>query len=626
MPGYCGKIARIDLSSRTVKIEFPDEKIYRKFWGGKGFCSYYLLKELPPGIDPLGEENKLVFAAGILTGVPVSGMSRLIIAAKSPLTGGYGQSEAGGYWGPELKKAGYDALIVEGKASSPVYIAIRDKEIGILPADHLWGKDTGECQDTIRRELGDEFIRVAAIGRGGENLVRYAAIVNELKHANGRTGLGAVMGSKNLKAVAVRGTAKLSFANEDKILEIAKTTAANVMVHPMSRALNEFGTPGLVMAQNAGGILPTNNFINGEFGDAEKLGVDELDKTLLKEKGGCYACAIRCKRVVEYNGDDFSVAARYGGPEYETIGAFGSLCGIANLPMIAKAHELCNRYTLDTISAGATIALAMECFEKGILTKDDTDGLELTFGNWPAALELIEKIATRTGFGNLLAEGSARLAQKLGPEAEKMAMQVKKQELPMHDPRGKVGVALNYALSETGAEHMLAAHDPLYSQKGIILDSLAPLGIHDPLDTRDFSFRKVRAFVYLQQWWSFLNMAGACFFGPAPRGLIPIMEVIALVKACTGWDTSLWETMKAGERADNLTRLFNLREGFTAEDDTLPERLFEPLRNGKLRGVAIDRKDFGEALALYYQMAGWSADGVPTKGKLYELGLEDYAI
>jgi len=624
LSGYCGKIIRIDLSAGTIKIEVPGEEIYRKYMGGKGFCAYYLLKELSAGIDPLSEENKLIFATGILTGVSVAGMSRLIIAAKSPLTGGYGQSEAGGYWGPELKKAGYDALIVEGKATSPVYISIRDENITICPAEHLWGKETGESQDIIRKELGDELTRVALIGPGGENLVKYACIINELKHANGRNGLGAVMGSKNLKAIAVKGTKKIPFANEQKIREIAAKTASKVMEHPLSRSLNLLGTAGGLMGLNAGGILPTNNFINGEFSEAEKLSAETMNNNLLKKREGCYACAIRCKRVVEYSGHEFSVEARYGGPEYETIGSFGSLCGISNLEMIAKAHEMCNRYAIDTISTGVTIALAMECFEKGLITKDDTDGIELRYGNWQAVLELIERIAARNGFGNILADGAARFAHQLGPEAEKKAMQVKNQELPMHDPRGKVGLALSYALSETGADHMIIGHDPLFSQKGLIMDSLAPLGLHEPLDTRDFSFKKVRVFVYLQQWWSFLNIAGACFFGPVPRGLIPVMDVIALFKACTGWDTSLWEAMKAGERADNLTRLFNLREGFTDKDDTLPQRLFEPLENGKLQGVSINRKEFNEALALYYQMVGWTEDGTPTKGKLYELGLEDY--
>jgi aldehyde:ferredoxin oxidoreductase len=623
--GYAGKIIRINLSNENITIEKPDDKFYRTYIGAKGFAAYYLLKELPPGIDPLSPENKLIFVTGILTGVPVAAMPRFVVSAKSPLTGGYGQSEAGGYWGPELKRAGYDGIIIEGKASKPVYLYINNNHIEIRNAEHIWGKEMAVAQDTIRRELGDDKIRIAMIGPGGENLVRYACIINELKHANGRNGLGAVMGSKNLKAVAVRGTKDVSFADPEKITEIRTNTIKTYMNHPLTRTLYDLGTSSAVMSLNAGGILPTQNFIYGEMKSADNISGETLEKTILKKREGCYACPIRCKRVVEINSQEIAVDPKYGGPEYETVGSFGSLCGIDDLKIIAKANELCNKYGLDTISTGSSIAFAMECFSRGILTKDDFDGIEVSFGNGEAALQLIEKIAKREGIGDLLAEGTERASKKIGKGSEEFVMAVKGQEIPMHDPRGKVGVGIGYAVSETGADHMIAAHDPLISQAGVIFDSVASLGILEPLDPMDMSTKKVRAFAYLQMWWSFLNMAGVCDFGPVPRGCIPVDDMVALVKFVTGWDTSLWEIMKAGERAINMTRLFNVREGFGKNDDTLPTRLFEPLKNGRLEGTRIEKEDFKEAISIYYKIMGWDAEGIPTEGKLMELGL-DYLI
>lgn len=620
--GFLGKIIRINLTDSMVKIEKPGEAFYRAYMGGKGFIAYYLLKELPAGINPLGPENKIIFATGILTGVPIPAMPRFAVGAKSPLTGGYGQSEAGGYWGPELKRAGYDGIVIEGKSPKPVYINIKDDDIQIRDASHIWGKDTGEAQDLIRAELGDDKVRIAQIGPGGENLVRYACILNELKHANGRNGLGAVMGSKNLKAIAVRGTKDIPFADGDKIKEIRKKCLDIYMEYPLSRSLYELGTSGLVKAINAGGILPTKNFKYGEFEGADKISGETIAQTILKRREGCYACPIRCKRAVQIEREDFRVDINYGGPEYETVVAFGSLCEIADMEVIAKANEMCNRYGIDTISTGSSIAFAMECYENGILTKEDLDGIELTFGNSDAVLKLIEKIAKREGIGNLLADGTARAAQKIGKGSEKYSMNVKGQELAMHDPRGKVGIGMGYALSETGADHMVVPHDTLLAQEGIVVDSVAPLGITEPLDPLDLSWKKVRMFVYLQQWWSFLNMAGVCDFGPAPRGCIPVMDVVNLVRATTGWDTSLWELMKAGERTINMARIYNLREGLTAEDDILPERLFEPLLNGRLKGTAIPKDEFYEAISIYYSMMGWNDKGVPSKGKLLELNLE----
>lgn len=619
--GFLGKIIRINLSDKSINIEKPDEIFYRTYMGGKGFIAHYLLKEVKANIDPLGEENKLIIAAGILTGLPVAGVPRFAVGAKSPLTGGYGQSEAGGFWGPELKKAGYDGIIIEGKSSIPVYIYINDDKIEIRSAKVIWGMETGDSQDAIFRELKDKSVKVLQIGPAGENLVKYACILNGLKHANGRNGLGAVMGSKGLRAVVVKGTKKIPFHDNERISKIGKSFLSYYMKNPLTRGLYEYGTVAGIMSNNAGGILPTRNFNDGEFDNAENISAEKMVDTILKKRVGCYACAVRCKRKVEVQTKDIKVEGKYGGPEYETVASFGSLCGNDNLEIIAKANELCNRLGMDTISAGMTVAFAMECFENGILNEDDFDGTNFSYGNQEAILDMINRIAKREGIGNILAEGSEAAAKIIGKGCGEFVLCVKGQELAMHEPRGKVGVGIGYAVCETGADHMVIGHDTLFGKTGFTLDSVKPFGILEPVDTVDLSWKKIRIFVYLQRWWSFFNMAGICNFVPVPRGAMPVSDVVELVKAATGWETSLWELMTAGERAINMARLFNLREGFTSDDDTLPDRLFGGLKKGRLKGNYIPREDFKEAISTYYSMMGWDEKGVPTKGKLLELNI-----
>ena len=602
--GYWGKNLRVDLSQGKISVEQPGDELYRRYWGGKGFIAHYLLREVPPATDALAPENKLIFAAGILTGLPVAAMSRFVVGAKAPLSGGYGQSEAGGYWGPELKKAGYDGIIIEGKAKSPVYLYIDDESVTIKEAGHIWGKDTGEAQDIIRAEC-HPLSRVALIGIGGENLVKYACIVSDLTHVNGRCGLGAVMGSKNLKALAVKGSKRIPFYDKELIMKLAKRFVEEHMHHPASKILYTYGTTATVGTLNALGILPTYNFTQGEFAQAEKLDGPYYNEILLEKRKTCFACPLRCKRQIKPGEGPLKVESRYGGPEYETTAAFGSLCGIDDLRVISKAHELCNKYALDSISTGATIAFVMECFSKGIIGTQDIDGLACDFGASEAILKLIEKIARREGIGDLLAEGSYRVAQAWGRAAEEFVQCVKKQELPMHDPRGKVSVGLGYALSETGADHMIAAHDTLYQQEGPNLEAMQALGISKPLPPGDLSPEKVRAFAILQCWWSFMNMAGVCFFGPAPRGAMPVDEFMQLIYAATGWLMTIEEVLKIGEHSINMTRLYNNMAGFTKADDTLPQRLFEPLANGAQQGVFINRDEFKRALADYYQLRGW---------------------
>ncbi|MFZ5819020.1 MAG: aldehyde ferredoxin oxidoreductase family protein [Chloroflexota bacterium] len=621
MYGTTAKILRVDLTNGKIETETLGEDFYRLYPGGKALAGYILLNEMPPHTDPFSPDNVIVFANGLLTGAPVSTATRYVVSARSPLTNGYGESEAGGFWGPELKMAGWEAIVVKGKAPKPVYLWINDGQVEIRSAGHLWGRMTAEAQETIRAELGDEKIRVLQTGPAGENLVRFAGITNDLRHFNGRNGLGAVMGSKNLRAIAVRGSQRYqSLAYDAKtLMGIGGKLAKSVKENPLSWDLQQRGTPGLVEPLNTGGILPTRNFRQGAFEGVDELKWEAYEKQLLTARRSCYACAVRCKREVAVDGQP----SPYGGPEYETVGSFGSNCGVSDLQAVAKAGEMCNAYMLDSISCGMTISFAMECFEHGLLTLEDTGGLDLRFGNAEAMLKVIELIARREGIGDLLAEGSKRAAEKIGGDAHFFAIQVKGQELAMHEPRGKYNVGMGYAISEIGADHLVVAHDPAFANpESIQFKSAAGLGIKKALPPRSLGDDKMDHFYILEKWGSLEKVIGYCFFGPAPRSFIPPEDVLLSINAAAGWNISMDEALQIGERATNMARIFNLREGFSRKDDTLPERLFTGLENGALQGHAMPRDEFEQSLTMLYRKKGWDPQtGVPTPEKLRELGL-----
>ena len=620
--GYNGRILRVDLTKGTISEENPPEEVYRRYMGGSALSLYFLLKEMKPKVDPLGPDNLLVFMSNVLSGLPMPGLTRYTVAARSPLTGGFGEAEAGGFWGPELKMAGFDGILIHGCSPMPVYLWIKDGEAEIRDASNLWGKDTGEVQEGIREELGDKRIRVAQCGQAGENQVRYACVVNELKHANGRTGMGAVMGSKKLRAIAVRGTGKISTADSERVGELRKEVVDAVPKSPMGHTFKKFGTPVFVMGLQNSGILPTRNFQEGRFEGAEAISADTMEKTVLEGPKGCYSCPILCKRTVKIEGK-YAATPEYGGPEYETLGSLGSVCGIDNLEAVCHGNELCNRWGLDTISTGMSIAFAMECTERGILTKEDTDGIDLRFGNTDGMLEMVRKIAFREGFGDMLAEGVQRASRKIGKGSEAYAMHIKGMEFPLHDPRGKYGVGLGLALSPTGADHIEAPHDTSFTTDGVMLGAIKPLGIIEPMSATEMGPPKVRQFMHTQQMFSFFNSLGICNFSAVPYTAYTLPKIAELLEAVTGWNTSLYEIMELGERAITMARMFNMREGFTQQDDSLPERFFEPLEEGTPGEKRIKREDFSEGLRLYYEAMGWdSKTGVPTDGRLAFLGLE----
>jgi aldehyde:ferredoxin oxidoreductase len=513
--------------------------------------------------------------------------------------------------------AGFDAIIVEGKAERPAYLFIRDGEAQIKDARHLWGLKTLECQNAIREELGDPRIKIAQIGPAGENQVRFACVVNDLDAFAGRTGMGAVMGSKNLKAVACRGHQRPSLADSQAVATIARWIRNNTPLN--IKAYRELGTASLVTPLNFQGGLPTCNFQNGSFDAADRISGETMRDTMLVRRKSCFACPVQCKREVKVD-EPYTVDPSYGGPEYETIAALGSNCGIDDLKVIAKGNELTAAYGLDSISCGGVIAYAMECFEHGLLTQRDTGGLDLRFGNGPAMLQMIEQIALRQSLGALLSQGIARASNKMGPATEEFALHIKGQELPMHEPRWKQGMGVGFSMSPTGADHCHNMHDSAYTKLTPTLEQFKAVGILEPLPVSDLSPAKIRLLIYNSLWIHFLNCAVCCYF-VMDRGLVGFERMAQLVSAVTGWNTSVFELLKVGERAATLAQAFNRREGFTSDDDDMPRRFFTPHVSGPLQGVALDREVFRKAKELYYDMMGWP-QGSPSLGKLAELGIE----
>jgi aldehyde:ferredoxin oxidoreductase len=614
--GYNGKVLRINLSTGAISIEPIGEKFCRKYLGGAGFTAYFLWKEVKPKIDPLGPENKIVFALGPLTGLSIPGAGRNCIGAKSPMTNGLAKSEVGESWGTELKKAGYDAIIVEGKAEKPCYLCINDGNANLRDARHLWGMNTKETQQTIREELGDKRVRVALIGPAGEKMVRYACIMNGLYDAAGRGGLGAVMGSKNLKAIAVRGKHLPQIANPEGLKELIKEFTKGILIDKRIAGLHNYGTGGGMRGFEAAGTLPVRNFRDGLFPAVTQIDALKIKDTIRIGMDSCHACPVRCKKRVQ-TGTPYNVDPDYGGPEYETLGSFGSNCGVENLEAISKANELCNAYSLDTISTGDVIAFAMECFENGLLNAEDTGGMDFRFGDHEVVLKAIELIAKREGVGHMLAEGVARMAKKIGGRAEDFAVHVKGLEPAMHDPRAKPGQGLGYMVSPIGADHCTNISDTFYITDEQI-GEVKPLGITEPLAQYDISPRKVALFKLIQSkriWYDALVM---CHYLP-----YDFQQTTDLLAAVTGWDTGVMEQMKVAERILTQSRMFNVREGFTAADDILPQRFYQPKTDGVLSNKPLHPDEMEKAKRYYYVLMGWDTEtGIPLPEKLVELDIE----
>ena len=595
--GYAGKILRVDLSRRLLSEEELDLGLMKSLIGGGGYAINILLNEVLPTCNPYHPDNRLVFMTGPLTGTVPSG-TKTTASTRSPLTLILGETTFGGFWGSELKLAGYDGVIVQGKAEKPVYLWISNYETEIRDASHLYGMGT---YDTCRAiKLGDGKVRVICIGPSGERLVRIAALITDDERVGGRTGVGAVMGSKNLKAIAVRGRRRVDIADEAKVRKLSKEFFEIIKNSTRAKGLTLDGTAGGVEPFEALGNLPIKNWTKGTFENAEKISGTTITRTLLTRRTTCFACPISCGRQVKVKGP-YAFVGR--GPEYETVAALGSLCLNDNLESIAKANKLCNQYGIDTISAGCVIAFAMECFEKGLITKRDTEGIDLSWGNYESILKITELICKREGFGATLGEGVRIATQKIGKGAEKCAMHVKGLEIPMHNPRVFKSMGLAYATSNRGACHLQGM--PMMVERGILLPEF---GFDHKLDGFSIKGKPYLTKVH-QDLCTAIDALGICKF--AVIGVIPITFLARLYSTVTGWDVSHHDLLKLGERIWNLKRAFNVKMGISRKYDTLPKRFLEETVNeGLAKGQIVELEPM---LNEYYKLRGWDEQGKPTK-------------
>jgi aldehyde:ferredoxin oxidoreductase len=628
MPGErSGRVLHVDLTTGRLEVETPPESFFRKYLGGSAMGLYYILQGMKPGTDAFDPNNVLTVMDSLLTGAPIAGQSRVTVNARSPLVDGIGDSQAGGFFPAEMRFAGFTGIVIRGRSPEPVYLWLHDGEAELRPAGHLWGKTTSQVDDLLKAELGDDKVEIAQAGPAGEKLVRLAAIINMANRANGRTGMGAVMGSKRLKAIAVRGSSKkLALADAAGLNRLARWGSAEIPNNADVLDLRDNGTEGVLEYQHAIGSLPTFNYNAGQFDGNEKISGQAMTATILKERDTCYACAVRCKRVVETEWQGRPVEPRHGGPEYETASVFGSYCGVDDLPAISLANKICNEHGLDTIGTGATVAWAMECFEKGVLTETEI-GFPAHFGDAAAMVRLTEMLATREGIGDVLANGSRKAADLLG-RGHDLLITIKGAEAPAHMPQAKRSLGIVYAVNPFGADHQSSEHDPMIEEgaSDLSLGRLKLLGFDEALPADSFGPEKVRFALKTQQFYSFLDTASLCQFvwGPA-WSLYGPQEAVEFVRAVTGWDDfTVEELVEIGERRLNMLRAFNGREGIDRTADRLPAKFFKPLAGtGPTAGVALDPAAIEGALDEYYRLAGWDGTtGNPTPETLARLGLD----
>ena len=611
--GYTGKILRINLSNLTTKEEPVPESLVKNYLGGAGFAIKYLYDELKPGAPALGKDNKLIFVVGPLTATGAPCASRMAVAAKSPLTGAMGMALAGGQFPTEMKMAGYDMIIIEGKAEKPVYVSINDGKVGFRSAAKLMGMMTTDTQLFIKEELGDWNYRIACIGPAGERQVPMACIVNE-RRAAGRKGLGAVMGSKNLKAIAVRGTRKPAVFDAEAFKKARTAMLKNMKNSPVLYSqFSKMGTPMVVDAMSEMGIYSIRNWsATGQIDMVPGLGKATQD-TMIITRNPCYDCPVGCSQVKLVTSGPYAGYLSEG-PEFETTYSLGSAVGVDYLPAVIAGDRLCDEYGIDTISAGVSIAWAMELYEKGILTKKDTDGLDLKFGNHAAMIEMLRKISYQEGLGALLGQGTKKAAEKIGRGSGDFAMQVKGLEMPAYDVRGAKAHGLNYATSYTGADH----------NRGYAFQEIFDIPVPEKVD-RNATKGKGKL-----TKWNQDNRAVTCDCAPMCAFLLDMavpavacQNTADLVNTAAGTNFTPADIEKIGERLNNVARLFNIREGFTRKDDSFPKRIMtEPIKAGASKGALISQTDLDEMLDEYYKARGWNKGGTPTATKLKELGIK----
>ncbi len=625
--GYHGRILHIDLTSGSLKVETPPESFYRMYMGGSAMGLYYVLKHTPPKADPLGPENVLTLFTGVTTGAAISGQSRINANAKSPMSGGIGDGQGGGFFPAELKFAGFDGIVVKGRSPKPVYLFIKDGACELRDASHLMGKVTGEVDKILKDEIGDNRIEILQHGPGAENGVLFSSIVSMSNRHIGRTGMGAVMASKNLKAVVVRGTKKPAVFDNKALAALHRMGPKVLPDNPDMPGLANDGTATVVMFNNTIGCLPTRNYNEGQFEYADDISGERMSATILKGRETCYACVVRCKRVVEVTEGKYPVDPYYGGPEYETLGTFGSYCGIREQAAVARANMICNQYGVDTITCGATIAFAMECYENGLITKEQTGGIDLKFGNADAMLAALDAIVKNEGpLGKVLSQGSERAAKIWGNGADEFLITSKGEEAPAHMPQAKRSLGLIYAVNPFGADHQSSEHDPYYEEGvgALNLDRLKLIGLGEPQPAYSLTPEKVRFAYNSQLFFSLCDSVELCQFvwGPAWTLYGPA-ETVEMINAVTGWGVTVDELQEVGARRLNMMRTFNAREGFSRKDDKLPKKFFKALKGtGPTAGFALTQEELESALDEYYRLAGWTDDGIPTPATLKKLDID----
>jgi aldehyde:ferredoxin oxidoreductase len=614
MYGWHGRILRVNLTTGSIHEESFSHEQARKYFGGRGLAIKVLLEGMDPGADPLSPENLLVMASGPLTSTPAPTGNRYMVVTKSPLTGALSNSNSGGVFPTMMKRSGYDLFVFEGAAPRPVYLYVDERKTELRDATHLWGLDTHQTEDAIKRETAED-VRVACIGPAGENLALVAAIINDKHRAAARSGVGAVMGSKSLKAVVVRGSLKPALHDEKAmravVREANRQVAADVRAGSTMRI---YGTSYVPDITNEAGIFPTFNFQYGQFEGTPRINGPTLKEHFLVRHGGCYGCPLACARITEVKADEWGekYAGKGEGPEYETIGSLGSACGVDNMAAITKANYLCNELGLDTISTGLTIACAMEMYTKGILTEEQL-GRPLPFGDADGLIAMIRAAAHREGFGNDIAQGSWRLASKFGhPE---FSITAKKLEFPSYDARGLKGMGLLYATSNIGASHM--AGDTAYTEL---------FGVGQKIDGLSYE-GKAQLTKHFQDIFAIIDAAGLCVFVAVrytldtANGYIPT-RIVEMINHATGSDYTPDSLLEAAERVYNLERLFLTKAGFTRTDDNLAQRMSEPMPAGPIRGETFE---LDRLLDDYYAARGWDANGIPTPQHLEKLGIAHYA-
>jgi len=598
--GMMGKLLRVNLTTKTSTVEPINSELWEKFLGGRGIGAYFLMKEVPPGTEPLSPTNKLIFMNGPLASTLMPGNNKICVTFKSPLTNTYSYSLCGGHLGPELKYTGYDGLIIEGKSETPVYLSIFDKEVKFHPADQIWGEFIPNSEEWIRNDLGgDKTLQIAVIGPAGEELVNYACITSGLYREFGRGGGGAVMGSKMLKGIAISGTQDVKVADPEQVIRLSKELLRNIRNSNGGKIRRQYGTMELVERINNAGFWVTRNYSEGYFEEGYKLEGPEMREEVIIGDSSCFGCPIGCGKRT-YITYEKGQKLLMEGPEFETVGMLGSNCEISNWETIMRASKICDSYGFDTINAGACISMAMEAFEKGIISSKNTEGIKLTFGNEEALLKILGKIGKREGFGDILALGVEKAAEKIG--APDLAVHSKGQSFPVYDPRGAKAMALTYATSPKGAHHMYAT---TFGAELAANNRFEVVG--KGLLERDHQFSM-----------AIVDSIAIC---STMRAGLSLEDEAKMYSAVTGIQMEVTDLLRAAERIINLERMYNIKLGLDRKADTLPKRfLEEPMPEGPSKGQTVD---LNALLDEYYNAMEWSANGIPTENKLKELDLTD---